>query len=124
MRPRSWLIIAVGPLVAGCGATGRQTTPVASPPPDTIVMGDFSFTPATLTVLAGTTVTMRNDGRIEHTAADVDASGGITSRVIKPVPLATGQSLTITFTRPGTYHYICTFHPKLMDGTVVVTAKR
>ncbi len=66
-------------------------------------------------------VTLRNDGRIEHTAADVDANGNVRSRVIKPVPLSSTQQLTITFPRPGTYHYICTFHPTLMRGTVIVT---
>lgn len=120
---RASVICVLAAVATGCGAAADGPgTPSAAPPANpTVVMGDFSFTPGRLTVAAGTTVIMRNDGRIEHTAADVDDAGKITSRVIKPVPLATGQELRITFSQPGTYHYICTFHPKLMDGVVVVT---
>jgi len=84
-------------------------------------MGEFSYTPAVMTVAAGTTVTFVNAGRIAHTVADVDAAGDIRSALIRPRPLATGDRQTVTFTTPGTYRYICTFHPTLMRGTVIVT---
>lgn len=113
--------------VAGCGggdspsATTGGAAPAAPPPePNTIVMGEFSYSPMTLTVTAGTPITFRNDGKIEHTVADVDAAGEIRSRFIKPTPLATGATQIVTFRTPGTYDYICTFHPTLMHGTIIV----
>ncbi len=32
-----------------------------------------------------------------------------------------GDSVSITFDKPGSYHYVCTLHSKDMDGTVIVT---
>ena len=31
-----------------------------------------------------------------------------------------GQGQTVTFARPGVVHYLCTFHPTLMRGTITV----
>ncbi len=114
-------------LAAGCGGgnsppttTGGAQPSHARPVDTTVVMGDFSYTPKVLTVSAGTTITFRNDGKIEHTVADVDTAGEIRSAVIKPRPLATGQTQTVTIDARGTYDYICTFHPTLMRGTIVV----
>lgn len=113
---------------AGCGG-GGDASPTTTPQPapateaqtgNTVVMGDFSYEPSTLTVRVGDIVTFVNEGKIAHTVADVDAKGAIRSAVIKPMALATGQRQTVTFTRAGTYDYICTFHPKLMSGKVIV----
>ena len=42
------------------------------------------------------------------------------SRIIKPRPLKTGQSQSVTFRTAGTVYYLCTFHPDLMRGVVTV----
>jgi plastocyanin len=31
-----------------------------------------------------------------------------------------GESVSIKFDKPGTYHYVCTLHRRDMDGDVVV----
>lgn len=75
---------------------------------------NFAFHPASLTVKAGTVVTVTNNDQTTHT---VTATGG--------KPFDTGDispGKTVTFTAPkraGTYHYICTIHP-FMKGTVTV----
>lgn len=110
--------------LVGCGGGAESPAAPAAQPPDapanTVVMGDYSYTPSMLVVTAGTPITFRNDGKIEHTVADVDGKGEIRSEFIEPTPLATGQTQTVTIDEPGTYRYICTFHPTLMDGTIVV----
>jgi plastocyanin len=37
-----------------------------------------------------------------------------------PYGFGRGDSLSISFFQPGTYHYVCTLHRHDMDGTVVV----
>jgi len=34
--------------------------------------------------------------------------------------LPLGSEITVTFTKPGTYHYHCAIHPKDMRGTIIV----
>jgi plastocyanin len=84
-------------------------------------MGDFSYTPGTVTVKPGQTVRFLNRGKIEHTVADVTRTGAILGARIKPRLLARGQSQAVTFSRPGTILYLCTLHPTLMKGKIVVS---
>ena len=69
----------------------------------------------TTRIKAGTTVTFTNVGDMPHTATSFD---GKTAQWDTGV-LATGESKTITFDKPGTYYYICTPHP-WMYGQVIV----
>jgi LPXTG-motif cell wall-anchored protein len=79
-----------------------------------VTISDFKFTPATVTVNEGDTVTWTNDGPTVHTATAEDGSfdTGI---------LEKGESGSATFTQPGTINYICSPHP-YMKGKVVVQA--
>jgi LPXTG-motif cell wall-anchored protein len=79
-----------------------------------VTISDFRFTPATVTVVEGDTVTWTNDGPTGHSAT---ASNGEFDTGIFPA----GQSRSESFDTPGTYAYICTPHPN-MEGTVVVEA--
>jgi plastocyanin len=91
---------------------GRRTAHLAADPGDTI--SDFKFTPATVTIHTGDTITWTNDGPSEHTATA--SNGSFNTGILKK-----GQSASHTFTQPGTYAYICTIHP-WMHGTIVVEA--
>ena len=84
----------------------------AGDPSDTIV--DFKFTPATLTVHVGDTVTWTNTGQQPHTATANDHSfdTGVLNK---------GASGSHTFTQAGSFSYFCTIHP-FMHGTIVVLA--
>jgi plastocyanin len=84
----------------------------ASDPSATIV--DFSFSPATITIHVGDTITWTNVGKQPHTATADNHS-------FDTGVLRTGQSASHTFTTPGTYTYYCIVHP-FMRGTVVVLA--
>src|SRR5271156_1993020 len=73
---------------------------------------NFSFSPAALTVKAGTQITWTNGDDIPHTVV----SDGHT---FKSKVLGTGEKFTFTAGKPGTYSYACSIHPN-MTGKVVV----
>src|ERR1700723_1555250 len=79
-----------------------------------VKVDNFSFSPATLTVAAGTTVTWTNRDDIPHTVVSTDDP-----KVFKSKVLDTDEKFTFTFSKAGTYPYFCSVHPK-MTGTVVV----
>jgi plastocyanin len=78
----------------------------------TVYIQDFYFSPASITVEPGTTVTWVNQGNASHTATHT--GGAFDSGTLQP-----GQSYSYTFNRAGTYAYYCQIHP-YMTGTVVV----
>jgi amicyanin len=93
---------------------GNATGASAAVATDAVHIKNFAFSPATISVKAGSTVVWTNDESIQH---DITFDGGgIASSVLN-------QSGTFSHTFPaaGTYHYICSIHP-FMHGTVVVTA--
>ena len=79
-----------------------------------VTISDFKFTPATITVNVGDTVTWTNNGPTPHSATAKDGSfdTGIMDK---------GKSGSATFNNAGTIPYICTPHP-FMKGTVIVKA--
>jgi amicyanin len=76
---------------------------------------DFAFSPATLTITAGDTVTWTNGDPIVHTATS-------TTGAWDSGDLEQGASYSFTFTEPGTYDYLCTPHPSMTGRIVVVAA--
>ena len=77
-----------------------------------VAIRDFAFSPRTVEIRAGDSVTWTNRDSVEHTATA--RNGSFDSGL-----LADGESASIRFRVPGTYRYICTPHPQ-MTGTVVV----
>ena len=72
----------------------------------------FQFTPATLTVPAGTTVTWTNHDGMLHTVTS-------TTKLFSATRLDEGGVFSYTFTSPGSYSYFCAIHPH-MTATVIV----
>jgi plastocyanin len=78
-----------------------------------VKIDNFSFSPATLTIAPGTTVKWTNRDDIPHTVVSDDKT------TIKSKVMDTDDSFSFRFTKPGTYSYFCSVHPK-MTGKVIV----
>jgi len=103
------------PFVAGIVVAAAISFPVISAPaaPDSKVeIDNFAFSPARITVKAGTTVAWLNADDTPHRVAS-------SSKLFKSKVLDTDGSFSFTFTTPGMYEYFCSLHP-YMTGTVVV----
>ncbi len=77
-----------------------------------VVIQNFMFIPASLTVNAGATVIWTNQDEEPHTVLGDE-------HLFSSGALDTHQSFKFQFVKPGTYHFICTIHPRMV-GTVVV----
>lgn len=97
--------------LAACG--GSDDKPAAQAPAsggDKIAVADNTFTPASIEVAVGDTVTFENEGQIAHTVTGDDFDSG---------SLAPGDTFTFKASEKGTFSYVCTFHPG-MQGTIEV----
>jgi plastocyanin len=120
MRRRVWILGLAAPVLAatallasGSGSfTARAAQAQMQASSAEVKIDNFSFGPATLTVPAGTTVTWTNRDDIPHTVVSDD-------KVFRSKVLDTDEKFSYTFTKPGTYGYFCSIHPK-MTGKVVV----
>ncbi len=83
-------------------------------------MFDTYFSPASLTVAKGATVTWVNKGAVTHTStsgADGVADGNWASGNMAP-----GDSFQHTFDAAGSFHYFCQYHWMLgMQAMIIVT---
>ena len=77
-----------------------------------IRIDNFSFAPTTLKVRVGTQITWTNRDDIPHTV--VEDNKAFKSRV-----LDTDEKFTFIPTKPGTYQYYCSIHPKMTAKVVV-----
>jgi plastocyanin len=96
-----------GSASSGSGGGGAHKGPGSK-----VTIRDFSFTPKVIQVKPGTTVTWTNEGQTEHT---VKGKGFFTRKA-----LGHGDKYSFRFSKPGVYAYLCTLHPTLMHGSVLV----
>lgn len=87
----------------------------------TLVMRDrkFNATNPTFTVQKGVPVKITlisNEVVYAHNFVIPEIPG-----VSIPINPSGNRELTVTFPTAGTYHYLCSLHPALMNGTITVT---
>ena len=95
-------------VAAGCGGSS-DSAPVATT--EVSMAKSYRFDPGEIEVGAGANVTWTNDDNFTHT---VQVDGQEDHKVER------GESVSIRFDKPGTYHYVCTLHSRDMDGDVIV----
>ncbi len=125
-------------VVAACGGaastdstnTGTApTTPTTPANPNTVSLVDSSFSPASLTIKSGQTVTWQwsacsdttgsggygygSGSCISHQISFDDGSGVVS-------PLQDAGSFNRTFTTTGTFKYHCLVHGSYMSGQITV----
>jgi plastocyanin len=119
MKKNIALIITL--ILAGAllfGLTGCSTSKTAASTAsttsssNTVSIVNFTFTPGTLTVNVGTTVTWTNNDSTTH--RPVSDTG-----VFDSGNLAPGATFSYTFNNAGTFPYHCAIHT-YMSGTVIV----
>jgi plastocyanin len=101
----------VGPSTSSSASSGVAAAIVKGAGTNVSSLG---FSPSRMAVVMGVnnTITWTNDDISPHTVTATDKS--FDSGNLNP-----GQSFTYTFSKPGTYDYICIYH-SWMKGTVVV----
>ena len=110
------LTLPLALLLIGCGSDSKTDTAVTKAPAaatattkKTVTISNFKFGPA-ITVGVGAKVTWTNDDAAPH---------DVVGDAFKTKDLQKGDSDTVTFSKAGTYDYVCKFHP-FMKGTVLV----
>lgn len=110
-------------VVSACGS-GSSSSSASSPhaatqsaaatpsQPLAVSISGYAYHPAAVTVALHSKVVFTNHDQTAHTATT--SKSGFDTGTVKP-----GQSATITLNTPGTYTYICQFHP-FMHGTLTV----
>ena len=99
-------------ILPACG--GNASTPTVGP--DGVLVANFAFTPGTLTIPAGTTVTWVFDqAGVPHNVFETAGPAHFESRGYQ-----SSGTYHFTFTQPGRYTYVCQVHPNMV-GTIVVT---
>jgi plastocyanin len=116
------LFLAVGALAVGAAGADTTTTSTtattanpAAPPTKTNKLGDNYYSPSKVTVVAGTVVTFKWTGSNTHNVTVVSGPKKFTS------PNQSDGTYDRTFTKPGTYKIVCTFHPGM---TLTLTVKK
>ena len=95
-------------------ATSTSTATSAPAGASQIIISNFAFSPADLSVTPGQTVTVVNKDSTAHTLTATNGKAFDTGDI--------APAATATFTAPmtaGTYSYICTIH-QFMRGTLTV----
>ena len=108
---RAVLLVAVALLAVGAeSAFAADSQVVIVQPSD---QASWRFDPTTINVVAGSSVTWKNEGTVPMTVTSSDA-------LFDSDEIAPGGSYTATFDTPGTFRYFCVPYPH-MKGVVVVT---
>lgn len=96
--------------------TGGGTGSKGSPGTNEVWIQNMAFTPSSITVKEGTTITWTNKDGISHT---VTSDAGL----FDSGSLGSGKTYAYTFSTAGTYQYHCTIHPSMTAKVIVTSAQ-
>ena len=85
----------------------------SAPPANEVFIQGMAFSPATLTIKAGTTVKWTNKDGVTHTVTS-DTAGQFNSGNV-----AANGVFSFMFMTVGTYNYHCSIHPSMIAKIVV-----
>lgn len=109
-------VIVIGGLYyyGGYGTPSQPASPVVETPDSNgaypVLIKNFAFSPAVLSIKAGDTVIWTNNDSSLHSVSGI----GFESN-----DMGNGQSYSYTFNSNGTFDYICKTHPS-MKGQIIV----
>ena len=107
-----FVVLALLSSTHGKDSQTRDSAPVKATKTE-VTIDNFSFSPNTLTLSVGATVTWINHDNVPH----VVSSAG--NQFKESTVLKTGQTFSHIFMATGTYSYFCSIHPR-MTGKIIV----
>lgn len=115
IRPIPLLAVLSLPLIALAPRMGAHAAVPAAHARASVavVIQNFAFSPATVTIAPGTTVTWTNKDSVAHTVSSDDNAWPDSGSV------NTGHTFSFTFSKPGTYTYHCAIHPNMVARVIV-----
>jgi plastocyanin len=114
-------LVAVLSIINGCSKSTDNNTPDTSPITkvtpgvNEIFIQDMLFSPATISVTAGTTIKWTNKDGVAHTVTSDTGS----AEIFNSGSLTNGSTFTWKFNTAGTFNYHCSLHAG-MNASVVV----
>ena len=109
------VLVVGGQSVTRAALAAMPVHPVAAGATVHVVIQNFAFSPATITVAPGTTVVWTQKDTVGHTVTS--NSGAWPQSAL----LNQNDTFKVTLTKAGTYTYHCSPHPYMM-GTIIVQA--
>lgn len=121
------VILSFVVLISGCtqqapgtgSGQGNTTPPTEQGAIHEVVIKNFAFDPAEITIKKGDTVKWTNEDSAPHFVASNPHPTHTDLPALSSGTLSTGQSFSLAFTKTGTFGYHCHLHPS-MTGTVIV----
>jgi plastocyanin len=90
------------------GTTGNT----GGPGPNEVFIQGMAFSPANLTVTAGTTITWTNKDAVAHTVTS-------NIKLFNSGTIGSNGTFSYTFTSTGTFSYYCAIHPSMVASVTV-----
>lgn len=112
LRVFGWLCVLALVLGAGTQLIGFAIAQKAASHTHAVVIHNFAFQPAELTVNVGDTVVWKNTDVVSHTVTSAD--GSFDSGEIKP-----GKSWRLVAKKAGVFAYACSPHPNMRGALTV-----
>jgi plastocyanin len=113
-----WVAVLMGLfIIQGCGSSNKSTNPNppgGGNPTHLVTIQNFAFSPATMTVSPGDTVTWRNSDSAPHTVTS-DTGSELSSPTI-----GQGQTYQHVFANAGSFSYHCSIHSTMPHASVTV----
>jgi plastocyanin len=113
------LLAILALILAACGSSTESSAPAddgggGATSGETVSMANTTFTPSTLTVPAGTTVTFTDTSG--HTVTEGTDGVAVEDPIVDEDG---GSDVDVVFDEPGTYNITCKIHPS-MNMTITV----
>ena len=114
MAPKTMLLLGTlgAAALLSAAVPWAPSAGASAPTSAAIAIDNFHYTPPTLVVAPGTTVTWKNDDDSPHSVREKDGK-------FKSAALDTDDTFSQTFAAPGEFEYFCSIHP-YMTGKIVV----
>ena len=120
-------VIVVGALIWAANSNNKSNEPAPAatvPTAAAVSINDTGFTPATIKVTAGTTVTWTNSDKKPHrVASDPYPTNNGLPGFDSNIALNQKDTYSYTFDKAGVFTYHDQLNPTTFKGSVIVTAK-